>query len=77
MLELLPKIQSPLDLHKLSDDQLLQVSKEIRDELMRVLSIRQAHFASNPARSSVNTTGKFCSATSWKIWSKLRCKKVL
>ncbi len=47
MLELLPKIQSPLDLHKLSDDQLLQVSKEIRDELMRVLSIRQAHFASN------------------------------
>ena len=31
----------------------------------------------SPARSSRNVTGRFCSATSWKIWSKLRCRKVL
>src|SRR6202453_4424541 len=44
---LLPRITSPLDLHQLSDDQLEQVAQEMRDELVRVLSIRPAHFASN------------------------------
>ncbi|MGL6074305.1 MAG: 1-deoxy-D-xylulose-5-phosphate synthase [Fimbriiglobus sp.] len=47
MVKLLPNIQSPADLQKLSDEQLLMVAKEIREELVRVLSIRQAHFASN------------------------------
>ena len=44
---LLPTINSPQDLHKLSDTQLLQLAQEMRDELVRVLSIRPAHFASN------------------------------
>src|SRR5947207_10423104 len=44
---LLPTIASPLDLQRLTDAQLLQVAQEMRDELVRVLSIRPAHFASN------------------------------
>src|SRR5215468_11827286 len=44
---LLPGITSPADLHKLTDAQLLQLAQEMRDELVRVLSIRSAHFASN------------------------------
>jgi 1-deoxy-D-xylulose-5-phosphate synthase len=44
---LLPRIQSPADLHALSDAQLEQLAQEIRDELVRVLSLRPAHFASN------------------------------
>src|ERR1700737_719339 len=44
---LLPRIASPADLHKLSDEQLEQLAQEMRDELVRVLSIRPAHFASN------------------------------
>jgi len=44
---LLPRITSPLDLHQLSDEQLEQLTQEMRDELVRVLSIRPAHFASN------------------------------
>jgi 1-deoxy-D-xylulose-5-phosphate synthase len=44
---LLPTIASPSDLHGLSQEQLLQVAQEMRDELVRVLSIRPAHFASN------------------------------
>jgi 1-deoxy-D-xylulose-5-phosphate synthase len=44
---LLPTITSPLDLQKLTDAQLQQVAQEMRDELVRVLSIRPAHFASN------------------------------
>src|SRR5213592_384689 len=44
---LLPTIASPADLHKLSDEQLSQLTQEMRDELVRVLSIRPAHFASN------------------------------
>jgi 1-deoxy-D-xylulose-5-phosphate synthase len=44
---ILPQIHSPADLHGLSDAQLAQVAQEIRDELVRVLSIRPAHFASN------------------------------
>src|SRR5689334_17956527 len=47
MTALLPKINSPADLHKLSDTQLLELAQEMRDELVRVLSIRPAHFASN------------------------------
>jgi len=45
--ELLSQIESPADLHRLTDQQLGQLSQEIRDELVRVLSIRPAHFASN------------------------------
>src|ERR1700704_5270515 len=44
---ILPKIASPADLHGLTDEQLVQLCQEMRDELMRVLSIRPAHFASN------------------------------
>ncbi|HJT77981.1 MAG TPA: 1-deoxy-D-xylulose-5-phosphate synthase [Gemmataceae bacterium] len=44
---LLPGITSPADLHRLSDPELLQLAQEMRDELVRVLSIRPAHFASN------------------------------
>jgi 1-deoxy-D-xylulose-5-phosphate synthase len=47
MRELLSKITSPADLHQLSEPQLLQLAQEMRDELVRVLSIRPAHFASN------------------------------
>ncbi len=44
---LLPGIASPADLHQLTDEQLEQLAQEMRDELVRVLSIRPAHFASN------------------------------
>jgi 1-deoxy-D-xylulose-5-phosphate synthase len=44
---ILPTIQSPADLHPLTDVQLAQLAQEMRDELVRVLSIRPAHFASN------------------------------
>src|SRR5437588_8117031 len=47
MSELLPTIHAPADLHGLSDEQLIQLAQEMRDELVRVLSIRPAHFASN------------------------------
>src|SRR5438067_9410482 len=47
MSELLSTIASPAGLHKLSDVQLLQLAQEMRNELVRVLSIRPAHFASN------------------------------
>jgi 1-deoxy-D-xylulose-5-phosphate synthase len=47
MTPLLPSIASPADLHRLTDAQLHQLTQEIRDELVRVLSIRPAHFASN------------------------------
>jgi 1-deoxy-D-xylulose-5-phosphate synthase len=47
MSTLLPSIKGPADLHKLSDEQLQQLTKEIRDELVRVLTARPAHFASN------------------------------
>lgn len=45
--KLLPGIQSPADLHRLSDEQLQALTNEIRDELIRVLTARPAHFASN------------------------------
>ena len=44
---ILAKIGSPADLHGLSDSQLEQLTQEMRDELVRVLRIRPAHFASN------------------------------
>src|SRR5437762_621421 len=47
MSQLLPSIESPQDLHRLSDNELRQLAQEMRDELIRVLSIRPAHFASN------------------------------
>src|SRR5262245_15995027 len=43
----LPTISSPADLRQLTDEQLVQLAQEMRDELVRVLSIRPAHFASN------------------------------
>src|SRR5215831_15922649 len=47
MTALLAQIQSPADLQQLTDEQLVQLTQEMRDELVRVLSIRPAHFASN------------------------------
>src|SRR6201989_184629 len=47
MSQILSKIASPADLHQLTDEQLEALAQEIRDELVRVLSIRPAHFASN------------------------------
>ena len=47
MANILPRISSPLDLHGLSEPELLQLSQEIRDELTRILSLRPAHYASN------------------------------
>ncbi len=47
MTNLLPQIKSPADMQKLSDEQLQTLSHEIRDELIRVLTNRPAHFASN------------------------------
>ncbi len=47
MAELLSNIKSPADLAKFDDHQLNLLAQEIRDELVRVLSIRPAHFASN------------------------------
>src|ERR1700680_4548471 len=47
MSTLLEGIASPADLHKLTDVELEQLTQEMRDELVRVLRIRPAHFASN------------------------------
>jgi len=47
MAAILPTIQCPADLRGLTESQLRQVAQEIRGELIRVLSIRSAHFASN------------------------------
>ncbi|VTR91102.1 1-deoxy-d-xylulose-5-phosphate synthase : 1-deoxy-D-xylulose-5-phosphate synthase OS=Singulisphaera acidiphila (strain ATCC BAA-1392 / DSM 18658 / VKM B-2454 / MOB10) GN=dxs PE=3 SV=1: DXP_synthase_N: Transket_pyr: Transketolase_C [Gemmata massiliana] len=47
MTNLLPQIKSPADMQKLSDEQLQTLCHEIRDELIRVLTNRPAHFASN------------------------------
>src|SRR5215207_8271681 len=47
MSALLSRIASPKDLHALTDAQLTQLTQEMRDELVRVLSVRPAHFASN------------------------------
>ncbi|MSR30007.1 MAG: 1-deoxy-D-xylulose-5-phosphate synthase [Gemmataceae bacterium] len=47
MSRFLPNIQGPQDLKKLSNQELTLLAQEMRDELVRVLSIRPAHFASN------------------------------
>src|ERR1700746_968944 len=47
MCEILPRIASPTDLQQLTPEQLTQLAQEMRDELVRVLSTRPAHFASN------------------------------
>jgi 1-deoxy-D-xylulose-5-phosphate synthase len=47
MSELLSLVDSPADLKRFTDEQLRQLAQEMRDELVRVLSLRPAHFASN------------------------------
>jgi 1-deoxy-D-xylulose-5-phosphate synthase len=47
MSELLARIGTPADLQQFTDEELEQLTQEMRDELVRVLSIRPAHFASN------------------------------
>jgi len=47
MLQLLPNIKSPLELHQMKPEQLEQLSREIREVLCGLLSSRTAHFASN------------------------------
>ena len=47
MSALLSRIDSPADLQQFSDEELERLAQEMRDELVRVLSIRPAHFASN------------------------------
>jgi 1-deoxy-D-xylulose-5-phosphate synthase len=47
MSEILPRITDPLALQGLSDEELAQLTQEMRNELVRVLRIRPAHFASN------------------------------
>jgi 1-deoxy-D-xylulose-5-phosphate synthase len=47
MTTLLSRIHSPADLRGLHEAELTQLAQEIRDELVRVCSIRPAHFASN------------------------------
>src|SRR6187200_1272596 len=44
---LLANITSPADLKRLTDEQLRLLADEMREELLRVLRIRPAHFASN------------------------------
>lgn len=44
---ILSRIESPTSLQSLSEAELAALAQEIRDELVRVLSIRPAHFASN------------------------------
>src|SRR5690554_5746241 len=45
--EILPDIQSPADLRRLSDPQLKRLADEVREALCQVVSSRPAHFASN------------------------------
>ncbi len=47
MSELLARLKTPADLHQFTEDELLQLAQDMRNELVRVLSIRPAHFASN------------------------------
>src|SRR5436853_7260881 len=47
MSAILTRIHSPADLQQLSETELHELAQEMRDELVRVLSIRPAHFASN------------------------------
>ncbi|MCA9012376.1 MAG: 1-deoxy-D-xylulose-5-phosphate synthase, partial [Planctomycetaceae bacterium] len=45
--EILGGIRSPKDLHELSETDLVQLSDEIREALLTIVSDRSAHFASN------------------------------
>ncbi|MFO0954372.1 MAG: 1-deoxy-D-xylulose-5-phosphate synthase [Isosphaeraceae bacterium] len=45
--KVLPRITSPADLRALSDAELERLAREMRDELIRVVGLRAAHFASN------------------------------
>ena len=45
--KMLPRIHSPADLKALSDRELGLLAGEMRDELIRVVGLRSAHFASN------------------------------
>jgi 1-deoxy-D-xylulose-5-phosphate synthase len=47
MSAILSRIDGPQDLHNLTPEELTTLAQEMRDELVRVLSIRPAHFASN------------------------------
>jgi 1-deoxy-D-xylulose-5-phosphate synthase len=47
MSKILSRIDAPADLQGLSSEELHLLAQEMRDELVRVLSIRPAHFASN------------------------------
>ena len=47
MANILTRINSPKDLQSLSHEELQTLCQEMRDELVRVLSLRPAHFASN------------------------------
>ena len=38
--------------------------------------VRRAVGAGEAGAVEAKTTGRFCRATSWKIWSKLRCRNV-
>ena len=44
---MLPRVNSPADLKALSDRELEQLAAEMRGELIRVVGLRAAHFASN------------------------------
>src|SRR5947209_8478854 len=44
---MLPRITSPADLKALTDVELEQIAAEMRDELIGVVGLRSAHFASN------------------------------
>ena len=44
---LLSKIESPADLHQLSDEQLLELSKEVREAILDNVSKTGGHFSSN------------------------------
>lgn len=45
--ELLPQIQTPMDLRRLTGPQLIQLAHEIREALCNLVQERSAHFASN------------------------------
>ena len=45
--KMLPKVKSPADLKAFSDAELEQLAREMRDELIHVVGLRAAHFASN------------------------------
>ncbi len=47
MAQILPQLQGPQDLKRLSLKELEQLAQEIRQELCRLLAVRTAHFASN------------------------------